>query len=99
MAPRLQLHSLLTEIVDHVYFQPPTNITLQYPCIVYERDVATSAFADNETYRYTKRYVVTVIDRNPDSALPDQLVTLPMCTHQRFFAADDLNHDVYNLYF
>ncbi len=99
MAPRLQLQSLLEEITENVYFQPPTNLTLQYPCIKYERDAAASAFADNETYRYTKRYAVTIIDRSPDSALPDQVAALPMCTFDRHFTADDLNHDVFNIFF
>jgi len=82
-----------------VYFQPPTNLKLLYPCIVYERDSAISAFANNRPYRYTKRYAVTVIDRDPDSALPNQLAALPLCTFTRFFTADDLNHDVYNIFF
>jgi len=99
MAPRLQLHSLLVEITAYVYFQPPSNLKLQYPCIIYERDSATSAFADNGPYRYTKRYTVTVIDRDPDSALPDKIAALPLATHTQFFAANDLNHDVFNLYF
>lgn len=99
MAPRLQLQSLLESITEHVYFQPPNNITLQYPCIVYERDNAESEFANNGNYRYTKRYLVTVIDRDPDSALPDQLAILPLCTFNRFFTADNLNHDVFNLFF
>ena len=99
MAPRLQLQSLLEEITEHVYFQPPTNLQLQYPCIKYERDAADSVFANNGSYRYTKRYMVTVIDRNPDSALPDQVAVLPMCTFDRHYTADDLNHDVFNVFF
>jgi hypothetical protein len=99
MAPRLELQTLLESIAEHVYFQPPTNIHLQYPCIVYERDNAESVFANNENYRYVKRYMVTVIDRNPDSDLPDNVAVLPMCTFQRHFTADDLNHDVFNLFF
>lgn len=99
MAPRLQLQSLLEGIAEHVYFQPPPNIDMQYPCIVYNRDSARSAFADNEPYRYTKRYSVTVIDRDPDSPIPDQVAALPLCTYSRFFIADNLNHDVFTLYF
>lgn len=97
--PRVDLQALLQTITDHVYFQPPENIKMEYPCIVYQRDTARSAFADNNLYRYTKKYTVTVIDRNPDSEIPDQIVRLPMCTHERWFAADDLNHDVFSLYF
>lgn len=99
MAPRLQLQSLLETITEHVYFQPPTNLNLQYPCIVYKRVDSKSEFANNETYRYEKRYVVTVIDRDPDSPLPDMLAELPMCTYDRFYPADDLNHDVFNIFF
>lgn len=98
--PRLELHNvLLTMGTTNVYFQPPANVQMVYPCIVYSRDNANAEFADNKPYRYTKRYQVTVIDRNPDSTIPDNVSNLPMCTFQRYFAADDLNHDVFDLYF
>lgn len=99
MAPRLQLHSVLMDIVDHVYFQPPANINMNYPCIVYQRDGSNSDYADNGLYRHAKRYQVTVIDRNPDSELPDQVEGLPLCSFDRFFAADNLNHWVLNLFY
>lgn len=101
MAPRLALQALLEAIVgtDNVYFQPPSNVQIKYPCIVYKRDTAETVFADNNPYRYTKRYQVTVIDRNPDSDIPDKVAALPMCTMARFYTADNLNHDVFTLYF
>jgi len=70
-----------------------------YPCIVYNRDAAVTQFAGNDPYRYTKRYMVTIIDRNPDSEIPDKVAALPMTTFNRFFTADNLNHDVFNIYF
>ena len=45
------------------------------------------------------RYQVTVIYKNPDSDLPHRLAMLPMCTHDRHFTADNLNHDIFNLYY
>lgn len=103
MAPRLQLHDLLTQITDHVYFQPPSNIQMSYPCITYARDAdlvdVSTKYADNVLYRHTKRYQVTVIDRNPDSDLPDQVEALPMCLLNRAYPADDLNHWVFTLFF
>lgn len=99
MAPRLQLQSLLEEITAHVYFQPPENVKLEYPCIIYHRDFAETEHADNGTYRHTLRYMVTVIDLNPDSDLPGKVALIPMCSYNRFFTADNLNHDVYTLYF
>jgi len=101
MAPRSELQTLLRAILgtDHVYFQPPANVQLQYPCIIYHRDFANTAFADNDPYHYTKRYMVTVVDRDPDSVIPDKVANLPMCVVNRFYTADDLNHDVFNLFF
>lgn len=98
---RLQLQSALETILGtrNVYFQPPANITMKYPCIVYSRDSALTIFADNNPYRHKQRYQVTVIDRDPDSGTPDKVAALPLCTRNRFFTADNLNHDVFTLFF
>lgn len=99
MASRLSLQTLLEGLAPNVYFQPPTNLKLAYPCIIYKRDYAQTQFADNNPYSLTKRYMVTVIDRDPDSAIPDKVAALPMCIFNRFYTADNLNHDVFNLFF
>jgi hypothetical protein len=99
MAPRLQLHELLETFTENVYFQPPTNIELKYPCIVYHRDYAETEFADNRPYNHTLRYMVTVIDRDPDSDIPAKIAALPKSLYNRFFTVDNLNHDVYRVYF
>jgi len=72
---------------------------MKYPCIVYQRDLARTEFAGNLPYSYTKRYQLTVIDPDPDSTIPDKVAKLPMCTLNRFFIADNLNHDVFEIYF
>lgn len=72
---------------------------MQYPCIIYKRDDVDTTFADNKPYRHTKRYLVTVIDRDPDSRIPEKVADLPLCTFDRFYVADNLNHDVFNLFF
>ena len=99
MGQRLTLHQILETIAPKVYFQPPTNVRLEYPCIVYHRDFADTKFADDKPYNHTKRYMIIVIDRDPDSEIPDKVAALPMSLFNRFYTADDLNHDVYNVYF
>lgn len=106
MDRRLQLHQRLVDIATsegltsgQVYFQPPSNLEMKFPCIVYNRDSADTVFAGNLPYRRTKRYEVTIIDRDPDSSLPDKVAALPQCTFSRAFAVENLNHDVFNLYF
>lgn len=101
MAPRSQLHDILKGLLgsNYVYFQPPPSIQMKYPCIIYSRDAANTDFADNHPYRYLKRYQVTVVDQNPDSDIPGKIAGLPMCIFDRFYTAEDLNHDVYKLFF
>ena len=101
MAQRLELQQLLVEALGstNVYFQPPSAINMKYPCIVYQRDYAHTEFADNKPYKNRKRYQVTVITTDPDSDIPDKVAELPMCTFNRFFTSDNLNHDIYNLFF
>lgn len=98
---REELQSLLETLLGsrNVYFQPPENLSMVYPCIVYHRDDANTRFANNLPYKYDKRYQVMVIDRDPNSAIPDKVARLPMCTFNRFYTASNLNHDVFNLYF
>lgn len=99
MARRPELQAIFKQIVDNVYFQPPTNVQLIYPCIIYERARMDIKYADDYPYKHTKRYKVTVISRNPDDSLVDEVATLPMCSHDSFFTSDNLNHDIFTIYF
>lgn len=98
---QLQIQSLLEEILGsgNVYFQPPPTVAMQYPAIVYKRDISNTQFADNIPYRRTKRYMVTVIDKDPNTPIFDKVADLPMCTHSRSYSAKQLHHDVFDIYF
>jgi len=99
MAQRLELHTLLLGMATNVYFQPPPTVMMKYPCIVYKRDYNNTEFADDKPYTHRKRYMVTVIDSDPDSEIPAKVAELPLCLFDRFYTADNLNHDVYKLFF
>lgn len=101
MGTRLDLHQKLVDLLgsDHVYFQPPSSVKLEYPCIIYDRATITKWSADNSPYKLLNRYSVTVIDRDPDTILPDKLVSLPLCRADRFYTADNLYHYSFELYF
>jgi hypothetical protein len=43
--------------------------------------------------------MITVIDANPDSEIPGRIASLSMCIFDRAYRADNLNHDVYQLYY
>lgn len=107
MGTRLALHSILCELLGcpesgkecRCYFKPPPSVMMRYPCIRYERSRIESRFADDNPYLFQKRYTVTVIDENPDSDIPDKVAALARCSHERRYVSENLNHDVFNLYF
>lgn len=100
LSRRRELNDILKLVLgaDNVYFQPPEDRVMQYPCIVYERDDASASHADNLPYRVVLKYQVTLIDQNPDSDVVDKLLALPSCSFSRHFATSGLNHDVFTLY-
>lgn len=101
MAQRLELQSLLEDLLGsrNVYFQPPPTLQMSYPCIRYKRDDKFIAHADNRPYRNKTRYQITVIDENPDSDIHENVGKLPTASYDRSYVTDNLNHDVYSLYF
>lgn len=98
---RLELQELLEGLVgsSNVYFQPPASIEMKYPCIVYQNDYAITKAANNAPYLHVQRYLVTVIDRNPDGPIRAKVAALPLCLYNRGYSVDGLNHDAFKLYF
>lgn len=99
--PRIELQAELEELLGskNVYFQPPETIKLKYPCIIYERETASQSYGDDELYDYKIRYSVTLIDKNPDSEFIDKLINLRYCTFNRHYTINNLNHDVFYVYY
>lgn len=98
---RLSLHNLLLEILDepYVYFQPPSGHEMDYPCIIYRLAKMDGVHANDKRYLNTRRYLVTVVDEDPDSELPDKIFKLPYCAFEDHFVVDNLNHYIYSLYY
>ena len=102
MDKRLELHEELCKLLKsrNAYFQPPANIRMSYPAIRYKLSGIEKISANNKAYRLVNRYEVVYIDRNPDSDMPTKILEqFPMCSFDRWYAADDLNHWVFTLYY
>lgn len=82
----------------HVYFQPPPSVQMIYPAIVYSRSHIEVKQANNQPYIIVPGYNVTVIDKNPDSAIVGYVAALPKCKFDRHYTADNLNHDVFTIF-
>lgn len=97
MATRLELHDKLLAICEHVYYQPPETIKMVYPCIIYELERDDLIHADDYAYHRKKRYSVMIVDRNPDSSLPDIFSEAFNIGMSRHYTADNLHHFAYTI--
>lgn len=101
MGSRLELQAIFEDILGsrNVYYQPPASVRMSYPAIVYSRKDIENVHANDSAYKQNLCYEVTVIDRDPDSDIVMTVVKLPFCSYDRHFTSDNLNHDVFTLYF
>ena len=104
---RLELHSVLCNLLEcsergdecRAYFQPPKSLVMKYPCIRYSREKIDADHADNLPYLLRDRYQLVLMYKDPDSDLPHKVAALPMCSHANHYTADNLHHDIYNIYY
>lgn len=101
MGSRLELQTLLESVLGsrNVYYQPPASVRMNYPAIVYFRSNIENDFANDSAYIQSLAYEVIVIDEDPDSNIVMRVSQLPMCRYDRHYTSDNLNHDVFTLYF
>lgn len=101
MDNRPNLQKLLEELMGNrnVYFQPPPSLRMSYPAIVYSRSNIENSYADNSPYIQGVAYKLVVIDKNPDSAIVKKVSKLPMCKFNSHYVSDNLNHDVFTIYY
>ena len=101
MATRVDLQNALEELLGsrNVYYQPPESLKMNYPAIVYARKTIDNSYANNSVYKQNYAYEITVIDKNPDSEIVNKVSKLPTCRFDRHFKSDNLNHDIFTLYY
>ena len=101
MGRRVDLQETLQKIMgqNKVYFQPPENVKMKYPCILYSRSTGQTRFADNNPYTIDRRYELILIDEDPDTEFFEPIAELKSCTFERHYVSDGLNHDVFYLYY
>ena len=90
----------LPEGNQNLYFQPPAGFKMNFPCIIYSEIMPNMIKANNMNYITTKQYRITVIDRNPDTQIPDKIVeNFKMCRILDRSIIDNLYHIYLEIYF
>lgn len=100
MKSRLELHAELVKFYPNAYYQPPSNIQMKYPCIVYNKSGKMKTFASDSIYRNMQEYSLTLIERDPDSTVADEIEKhFDYCSIVNYFTSDNLNHTNLSLYY
>jgi len=100
MGSRLELHDELLKFYQNVYFQPPSNQQMKYPCIVYHKNGKDRKFGNDKLYFVKQGYRLTVIETHPDGTIADEIESaFEYCTIAQNFVSDSLHHTTLNLFY
>ena len=100
---RLELDDKLRSLLPedwHLYFNPPNNLGLSYPALVYTDTSGDTKFADNKMYIFDRQYELTFIYEDPDDETPFNVMSqLDYCRANRHFVTENLYHYTMVLYY
>lgn len=97
---RIDMHNMLLQVCDNVYFQPPSNIRIKnYPCIIYHFSDFDTRNADNSKYLKRDMYTVTVITKDPEDRIFENILDMfQYSSFDRSYTADNLYHYTIRIY-
>lgn len=87
------------DALKRVYFQPPGNVTISYPCIVYSLSGDANHYGNDARYVHHDQYSVTAITKDPDSSLREHISRIPYCEFTNAFTSENLHHFVFTIYY
>lgn len=95
-----EFNKLLQDVLGskNVYYQPPAELTMKYPCIRYEASNLDIKRADNHGYIASRAYSVIYIAKKQDEDVIMRLARLPRSRHDRSYKASGLYHEVFTIY-
>lgn len=99
---RYKLQDILESILSssQVYYNPPEGQKLTYPCIIYSLEGEDKEKADNIRYKVMNRYSITVIYKNADSTITNDILnSFNYVSFDRQYKSDNLYHDAITLFY
>lgn len=83
---------------DRVYFQPPENLKIVYPAIVFHLSKIEIDRASDVPYKGAKEYSVTLITKDPEPDVIDEILKIPYSSLDTTYISDGMNHFVFTVY-
>lgn len=98
---RLKLQNRLETILGNrnVYFQPPENISMKYPCIRYSLDNIATNKASNSVYKKDYCYTLILIHTDPDNDVVDKILDMKYSRLNKVYNTQGLYHYVFTIYY
>ena len=100
---RLELQQIFERILGsrRVYFQPPPSLLMEYPCIKYNKSAVRLTMADDKIWNHRQAYSVTVMDYDPDSQIPFNILEEfgSLVRVEAFYSSSGINHTKLVLYY
>lgn len=102
MASRLNLHEEFCDILANrnAYFNPPESLKMDFPGIRYSLSGKNINRANDKNYKSINKYQVILIDYDPESIYVDKIMNrFQMCSFDRWYTSNNLNHFVFTIYY
>lgn len=97
---KLKLELAEASGTSNIYFQPPENAKMKYPCVVCNFESIYTEKADNRSYIKSNRYDVTYISRRESEDIANRIVDSFMNINMnRAYTAENLYHYNFTLYY
>lgn len=91
---------LLQQAVQHnrVYFQPPENLKIVYPAVIFHLSKIEVDRASDVPYKGAREYSVTLITKDPEPYVIDEILKIPYSSLDTTYISDGMNHFVFTIY-
>lgn len=81
-----------------VYFQPPENLKIGYPAVVFHLSKIEIDRASDVPYKGAKEYSVTFITKDPEPDAINEILKIPYSSLDTTYISDGMNHFVFTVY-
>lgn len=84
----------------HFYYQPPENLKMVYPAVIYSFDGIDDRHANNNVYKRKLRYSLIYVSEDPDDRVINAIDSMEYCRMERSpYVADNLYHYPFTIYY
>lgn len=81
----------------NVYYAPTRDIDLIRPCAVYMIKSINVVYANNQPYRTSRTFSITLLTDIHNESFRDQIVAIPGVSHVQTYVVSDVVHDIFEI--